>query len=118
MSWQRELQEAARQASERRGRAEPWWVIPDGGVSELWCTTPERGEGWTLCAVARALYAMRVTFQVVRSTDPTMALVRLDHEREYLAVDEPDMRGVMASVRLTGLHGRYRKAGMDREYGF
>lgn len=118
MSWQAELKEAARQAEERRGRMEPWWVIPDGGITHLWATTPEHGEGWTLCAVARALYSMRETFRVERSTDPKMVRVTLDHEREHLAVEESDMALVMASVRLTGLHGRYRKAGTDKEYRF
>lgn len=118
MSWRQELDEAARQAKERRGRLEPWWVRPIGGVERLWVTTPEHGEGWTLCAIARTLYSMRETFRVERSTDPTMALVTLDHGREFLAVDESDMAPVMRSVRLTGLHGTYRKAGTDREYEF
>lgn len=37
---------------------------------------------------------------------------------ELLVVDEPEMREVMRCVRLTRLHGRYRKAGTEREYRF
>lgn len=56
--------------------------------------------------------------EVVKSTDERMALVRLGTVAEYLAVDESDMTPVMRSVRMSGLHGRYRKAGTEREYRF
>ena len=118
MSWQAELAEAARQAKARSGRLEPWWVIFESPIDQIWATTPESGEGWTLCAIARTLYAMGRTFEVVRSTDERMALVRLGTVAEYLAVEESDMTPVMRSVRMSGLHGRYRKAGTEREYRF
>ena len=47
-----------------------------------------------------------------------MALVRLGTVAEYLAVEESDMTPVMRSVRMSGLHGHYRKAGTEREYEF
>jgi len=118
MSWQAELAEAARQAKARRGRLEPWWVRFETPTDQLWATTPESGEGWTLCAIARTLYAMGRTFEVVRSTDPAQALVRSSVPLEFLAVDEGDMKLVMAAVRRSGLHGHYRKAGTEKEYRF
>ena len=39
-------------------------------------------------------------------------------ELERLVADESDMPAVMRCVRLTGLHGFYRKAGTEREYRF
>ena len=70
MSWQGELREAAEAARERRGRLQPWWVKFDTDCDRLWATTPESGDGWTLCAIARTLYAMGRTFDVAESTDP------------------------------------------------
>ncbi len=118
MSWQAELAEAARQAKARRGRLEPWWVIFESPIDQLWATTPEGGEGWTLCAIARTLYAMGRTFEVVRSTDERMALVRSNAPLEFLAVEESDMKLVMVAVRRSGLHGHYRKSGTEKEYRF
>ena len=118
MSWQAELAEAARQASVRRGRVEPWWVKFDVPTDRLWCTTPESGDGFTLCAVARTLYGMGREFKVRRSSDERMALVEVRTPQEFLAVEESDMALVMVAVRATGLHGTYRKAGTEREYRF
>ena len=117
MSWQGELREAAEAARERRGRLQPWWVKFDKDCDRLWATTPESGEGWTLCAIARTLYAMGRTFEVAESTDPKQALVRFEPQ-EYLAVDESDMALVMQAVRRSGHHGTYRKAGTEKEYRF
>lgn len=119
MGWQSDLREAAEAERERRGRMEPWWVIADPPFFEhVWCTTREAGEGHDLTVVARVLYACGVTFSVTRSTDPGMARVDLDVPREHVAVDESDMAAFMGAVRRTGIHGRYRKAGTDREYRF
>lgn len=117
MSWQAELAEAALQSRERRGRLQPWWVTFDGECDRLWATTPRSGEGWTLCAVARTLYAMGRRFAVADSTDPRQALVRFEPQ-EFLAVEESDMALVMQAVRHSGWHGTYRKAGTDKEYKF
>ena len=118
MSWQAELAEAARQAATRRGRVEPWWVKFETPADRIWCTTPESGEGWNLCAVARTLYGMGREFKVQRSSDERMALVKVRHPQEFLAVEESDMRLVMVAMRATGLHGTYRKAGTEKEYRF
>lgn len=119
MSWQSDLARAAAEARCRRGRVEPWWVWPDGGASRLWVTTRESGEdAWTFHAVARTLHAMGAAFAVTPSTDPGKVRLDLAEPRPVLAVDESDMRLVMASVRMSGLHGRYRKAGTAREYEF
>lgn len=117
MSWQAELREAAQAARERRGRIEPWWVRFDTDCHQLWATTPESGEGWTLCAVARTLYGMGRRFDVERSADPRQALVTFEPQG-FLAVDESDMALVMRAVRHSGWHGTYRKAGTDKEYKF
>jgi len=117
VSWQGELREAAEAARERRGRLQPWWVKFDTDCGELWATTPESGEGWTLCAIARTLYAMGRTFEVTDSTDINHALVTFAPQ-EYLAVEESDMALVMQAVRRSGHHGTYRKAGTEKEYRF
>lgn len=117
MSWQSELQDAAQAARERMGRLEPWWVKFDRPCGQLWVTTPKAGEGWTLCAIARTLYAMGRRFEISDSTDPAQALVRFEPQ-EFLAVEESDMALVMRSVRRSGCHGTYRKAGTDKEYEF
>lgn len=117
MSWQGELRKAAEAARERRGRLQPWWVKFDRPCDRLWVTTPESGDGWTLCAIARTLYAMGRTFEVTDSTDPSQALVTFAPQ-EFLAVEESDMALVMREVRRSGWHGTYRKAGTEREYEF
>lgn len=114
-----DLRRAIELEREYVGRMEPWWVVFEGGpIDSLWCSTPEGGDGYDLLAVARTLYHNRARFAAMASTDP--ALVRLDLKdvREHLAVAESDMGRVMAAVRRTGLHGRYRKAGTDKEYRF
>ncbi len=117
MSWQGELRQAAQATRERLGRLRPWWVKFDRPCDRLWVTTPESGEGWTLCAIARTLYAMGRTFEVAESTDPSQALVTFAPQ-EFLAVEESDMALVMREVRRSGCHGTYRKAGTEREYEF
>ena len=118
MSWQAELAQAAEQARGRVGRVEPWWVRFEAPCRELWATTPAAGTDFELCAVARTLYAMGRTFEAVPSSDARQALVRIFQPQEFLAVEQEDMRLVMASVRRSGCHGTYRKAGTDKEYRF
>ena len=119
MSIREDIERAIAEERRRFGALEPWLVMFDNGPAEaLWCSTPESGDGYDVLAVARTLYYNRIRFVTMTSTDP--ALVRLDLRdvREHLAVAESDMGRVMAAVRRSGLHGHYRKAGTDREYGF
>lgn len=118
MSIREDIERAIAEERRRFGALEPWWVVFDGPAEALWCSTPESGDGYDVLAVARTLYYNRIRFVTMTSTDP--ALVRLDLRdvREHLAVAESDMGRVMAAVRRSGLHGHYRKAGTDREYGF
>ncbi len=118
MSWQQALAEAARAERVRKGRVQPWWVRLDQPADVLWATTREAGEGWTLCAIARTLYSNRVPFDAAPTADPEVMRVTPARPVELLAVDEGDMRLVMAALRRYGHHGTCRKAGTDRTYRF
>ena len=112
MSWQGDLARQAEEALERaRGRPRPWWVcfdeLPQGVFAE----------GADRIVVARTLYAMRAPVRPAPTDRPECEFYALDGV-ERLAVDEEDMPAVMRCVRLTGLHGTYRKAGTDKEYRF
>ena len=111
-SWQAEL---SRQVEERREWAErqprPWWVYADGLFRDLFA------EGDDRIAVDRTLYGMRLAVPRGPTDRETCSVYHLDGV-EYLVADEEDMPAVMRCVRLTGLHGTYRKAGTDKEYRF
>jgi hypothetical protein len=55
---------------------------------------------------------------VERTTDPRVALIRLEVPVEHLVVFEEGMPAAMRSLRAYGQHGRYRKAGTEKEYRF
>ena len=112
MSWQAELR---RQVEERREWAErqpaPWWIVFDA---------PARGifaEGDDRHAIHRTLYRMREPVSPAPTDREGVAYYALD-DLERIVAEESDMHAVMRCVRLTGLHGFYRKAGTEREYRF
>ena len=112
MSWQADLAREAEESLERaRGRPQPWWVcfdeLPQGVFAE----------GTDRIVVARTLYAMRVPVRPAPTDRDDFEFYALDGV-ERLSVDEEDMPAVMRCVRLTGLHGFYRKAGTEKEYRF
>lgn len=118
MSWQADLAEAARAERARRGEVVPWLVRLDEPTDVLWATTRDAGGEWTLCAIARVLYSNRVPFDTTATSDPTIVRVAPKRPIEVLAVDEGDMRLLMATLRRYGHHGTYRKSGTTREYKF
>jgi hypothetical protein len=119
MPWQVSLEDAKRQAQERmEGRPALWWVTLDEPTDEIWASTPESGDGWSLCAFAQALYGNGRRFSVERTTDPRVALIRLEVPVEHLVVFEEGMPAVMRSLRAYCQHGKYRKAGTEKEYRF
>lgn len=118
MSWQQELLRQTRESQERRASVELWWIVFDEPRTRIWATTPEDGDGWSLCAFARSLYGMGVGFSARDTTQAGVACVELATSVGHLVVDEQDMETVMRSLRRFGVHGRYRKAGTEREYEF
>ena len=111
-SWQAAL---SRQVEERRkwdkSRPRPWWVcfdeLPHGVFAE----------GTDRIVIARTLYAMRVPVRPAPTDRAECEFYALDGV-ERLVAEESDMPAVMRCVRLTGLHGSYRKAGETKEYKF
>ena len=109
MSWQAALR---RQAEESREWAErqpaPWWIVFDA---------PARGifaEGDDRHAIHRTLYRMRVPVSPAPTDRAGVTYYAFD-DLERIVAEESDMHAVMRCVRLTGLHGCYRKAGIPRE---
>ena len=112
MSWQADLNAEVEAARERaKERPQPWWVSFDELPQGIFA------EGMDRIVVARTLYAMRVPVRPAPTDRDGCEFYALDGV-ERLAVDEEDMPAVMRCVRLTGLHGTYRKAGEEREYRF
>lgn len=112
MSWQADLNRQVEEALERaRGRPKPWWIAFDQLPQGIFA------EGMDRIVIARTLYAMRVPVRPAPTDRPECEFYALDGV-ERLSVDEEDMPAVMRCVRLTGLHGTYRKAGTEKEYRF
>lgn len=112
MSWQADLNRQAEEALERaRGRPKPWWIFFDDLPQGIFADGTDR------VVVARTLYAMRVPVLPAPTDRKECEFYALDGV-ERVVVDEEDMPAVMRCVRLTGLHGSYRKAGTDKEYRF
>lgn len=113
MSWQADLARQAEEARERAARRpRPWWVrfsppLPRGVFAE----------GDDRHVMARTLLAMRVPVRPAPTDREGCEWYPLDGV-ERLVAEEPDMPAVMRCVRLTGLHGFYRKAGTEKEYRF
>ncbi len=113
MSWQHDLERAAEEALGRaRGRPRPWWVhftppLPAGVFAQ----------GDDRHVMDRTLYAMRVPVRSTATDRGGVAYYPLDG-LELIVADESDMPAIMRCVRLTGLHGAYRKAGTKKEYRF
>lgn len=119
MGWQVSLDEAKRQAAERaEGKPELWWVTLDEPTDTIWVSTPAAGEGWSLCAFARTLYADGTRFSVDPTSDPKVARVTTEAPVGAMVCFEDDMPAVMRTLRAYGHHGAYRKAGTTKEYRF
>lgn len=112
MSWQADLNRQVEEALERaRERPQPWWVLFDELPQGVFA------EGTDRIVIARTLYGMRVPVRPAPTDRAECEFYALDGV-ERLVAEEEDMPAVMRCVRLTGLHGHYRKAGTDREYRF
>lgn len=112
MGWQTDLQ---RQVAERRERdarrPAPWWIVFDAPARGIFAQGDDRH------AIHRMLYGMREPVRPA-STDRAGVIYYPLDDLERIVAEEPDMHAVMRCVRLTGLHGSYRKAGETREYRF
>ena len=112
MSWQADLNAEVEAARERaKERPQPWWVCFDELPQGIFA------EGMDRIVVARTLYGMRVPVHPAPTDRDGCEFYALDGV-ERLVAEEEDMHAVMRCVRLTGLHGHYRKAGETREYRF
>lgn len=111
-SWQAAL---SRQAEESRERAErqprPWLVYADGLFRDLFA------EGDDRYVMDRTLFAMRMAVPREPTDRETCSVYHLGGI-EFIVAEESDMPAVMRCVRMSGLHGMYRKAGETREYRF
>ena len=112
MSWQAELRRQVEESREwARGQPRPWWVYADGLFRDLFAEGDDRH------VIDRTLYGMRLAVPRSTTDRETCSVYHLGGI-EYIVAEESDMRAVMRCVRLTGLHGAYRKAGETKEYRF
>lgn len=112
MSWQSDLNAEVDAARERaKERPQPWWVYADGLFHDLFAEGDDRH------VINRTLYGMRLAVPRGPTDRETCSVYHLDGI-EYIVADEEDMPAVMRCVRMSGLHGTYRKAGEEKEYRF
>ena len=112
MGWQADLQRQMAKCRERAAKQPaPWWVRFDSPASGIFA------QGQDAHVINRTLFAMREPVRPTPTDREGVTFYPLDG-CERLVADEPDMPAVMRCVRLTGLHGAYRKAGTDKEYRF
>ena len=112
MSWQADLARAAEESLERaRERPQPWWVYADGLFRDLFA------EGADRHVIDRTLHGMRLAVPRGPTDRESCSVYHLDGI-EYLVAEESDMHAVMRCVRMSGYHGRYRRAGETKEYIF
>lgn len=110
--WQADLNRQVEEALERaKSRPQPWWVFFDGLPQGVFA------EGADRIVIARTLFAMRVPVRPAPTDRAECEFYALDGV-ERLVADEEDMPAVMRCVRMSGYHGRYRKAGEKKEYRF
>ena len=109
MSWQADLNAEVEAARERaKSRPRPWWVYADGLFRDLFA------EGDDRYVMDRTLYGMRLAVPRGTTDRETCSVYHLGGI-EFIVADEEDMPAVMRCVRMSGLHGTYRKAGTDKE---
>lgn len=112
MSWQAELRRQVEESREwARGQPRPWWVYADGLFRDLFA------EGDDRYVMDRTLFVMRMAVPRGPTDRETCSVYRLGGI-ERIVADEADMPAVMRCVRMSGYHGRYRKAGEKKEYRF
>lgn len=112
MSWQADLNAEVEAARERaRERPRPWWVYADGLFHDLFAEGDDRH------VIDRTLFAMRVAAPRCPTDRATCSVYHLGGI-EFIVAEESDMPAVMRCVRMSGYHGRYRKAGEEKEYRF
>lgn len=112
MSWQAALRRQVEAARERdKERPQLWWVYADGLFRDLFA------EGNDRHVIDRTLYGMRMSVPRGPTDRETCSVYHLGGI-EYIVAEESDMPAVMRCVRMSGYHGRYRRAGEEKEYRF
>lgn len=110
--WQRRLQSSVAERREWAAKQPaPWWVRFDAPADGIFAQGPDAH------VINRTLYAMREPVRPTPTDREGVTFYPLDG-CERIVADESDMPAVMRCVRLTGLHGFYRKAGTEKEYRF
>ena len=112
VSWQAALNRQLEEARERaKHRPQPWLSHGRPPTNGVFAAEADR------LAMVRTLIGMRLPVRPAPTDREGVTYYTIDF-RELLVAEESDMPAVMRCVRLTGLHGTYRKAGETREYRF
>lgn len=112
-SWQAALEREAREAHERSlADPRPWVVVFDELCQGLFSDGVAQST-----SVAAVHVGMRIPAKP-RSTDRDGVTYWELGGIERLCAGEAFMPGLMGAIRLSGLHGTYRKAGEKKEYRF
>ena len=110
--WQARLAREADEALERaKGRPQPWMVRFSPPTPGIFAQGDDRH------VMDRTLFSMRVPL-IRQATDREDVVWYCLGGMELLVAEESDMTAVMRCVRMSGLHGTYRKAGEEKEYRF
>ena len=110
--WRAALDHQMEEARERaKHRPQPWLIYIRPPTNGVFAT--ERDS----LAMVRTLSGMRLPVRPAPTDREGVTYYGLDY-RELIVAEESDMPAVMRCVRLTGLHGFYRKAGETKEYIF
>ena len=110
------------EADEFRRRLEesnPWWIHFERPVSRVFCDHEHAAS--VICAdfgMSWAGVGMSHEPVKVATDNPDVDCFRFEYEVETMCVEERYMGGWMEVIRMNGLHGRYRKAGTEKEYRF
>ena len=110
--WRAALDRQAEEARERaKHRPQPWLIYIRPPTCGVFAEEADR------LALVRTLVGMRLPVRPA-PTDREGVMHYGLGLCELLVAEESDMPAVMRCVRLTGLHGTYRKAGTEKEYRF
>ena len=91
-----------------------WWVTFDAPVRKVYAF---KADGPTIQAISHRACDMRWA-RAVPTSSPDVTLFEFAYPLLRAVVEEERMEAFMRSVRMSGLHGGYRKAGTDEEYRF
>lgn len=103
--------ERSRRFHEKR-RERLWWVGFDSLLYSL-LVDQEESTAWE-----RTFYCDRIPYRKRKTDVEGVSRLEPTVEREFVVVEECDMKLAMRALRKNGVTGRYRRAGTDKEYRF